>query len=166
MKKIPLTQGQVALVDDADFEALNRHKWYAQKYKNGFYAQRGVARPGGGQTVVIMHRVILSLEDPRIQGDHRDGNGLNNQRYNLRIATNLQNGRAFKTPRVKATSRFRGVCWHKQLKRWQAAIKVSQVNKYLGLFADEEGAARAYDKAALEHFGEFTQLNLPNTPTA
>lgn len=158
MKQIPLTQGQVAIVDDSDFEYLNQFKWWVQKRKHGFHAVRA---EGGrkNRTYVYMHRQILGLTSPLFEGEHRDGNGLNNQRGNLRVATKQQNARGFQTPRAGKTSKFRGVSRHQG--KWIVRLRKTTKHLYLGVFADEEEAARAYDKAALEHFGKFAQPNFP-----
>jgi hypothetical protein len=85
-KEIPLTQGKVAVVDEEDFDRLNKHKWYACKNGNTFYALRK-SNVNGKRLTILMHREILGLKpgDPGV--DHRDGNGLNNRRKNLRLAS-------------------------------------------------------------------------------
>lgn len=103
-----------------------------------------------------MHALITGW--PRV--DHRDGNGLNNQRTNLRQATALQNmWNRRKT--AAAASRYKGVTWYRPTKRWTAAIRVGGRVRYLGYFRDEQAAARAYDTAAREVHGEFACLNFP-----
>jgi len=155
VKEIPLTQGKVALVDDEDYEELNKHKWCAQKTGKAFYAVRNVGkRPH--QKHVYMHRQILNAP-PGVECDHRNGNGLDNRRCNLRICTSGQN-KMNQRPRG-GTSQFKGVRWHRQAKRWQAEIMINSKHRYLGLFADETDAARTYDVAARELFGEFARTN-------
>jgi len=160
MKTIELTKGQVALVDDADYTTLNQYAWCAQKRRYGYHAARY-----DGDRYVYMHREILGLIDSKIQGEHRDGDGLNNQRTNLRIATKRQNGQAFQTLRRNKTSNFRGVCWHRVANKWMANIVVNGKSVYLGLFSEEASAARAYNRAAENYFGGFASPNLPDQET-
>ena len=164
-REIPLTQGYVAIVDDEDYEWLAARSWHIQKSqrrKDGsmrLYAA-GYELVDGRTKVPSMHRVILGA--PRgLMVDHKNGNGLDNRRENLRIATGSQNN-ANAPKRANCSSRFKGVSWFKNLQRWNAKIKINGRLKHLGYFTDEREAARAYDAAALEHFGEFARLNFPS----
>lgn len=157
MKQIPLTQGQFALVDDEDFEYLNQFKWYADKRSHTYYANTHIYK-NQKNTVVSMHRIILGLTDSKIQGDHKDKNGLNNQRYNLRVCTCAQNQRN-KKAREGGSSKYIGVHWHKKGNKWQSRIKMDGNQISLGLFTDEIEAAKAYDKAAKFYHQEFASLN-------
>jgi hypothetical protein len=158
MKTIPLTQGQHAIVDGADYPELSQFKWYALRSRNTFYAVRNEYR-NSKQHSVRMHRVLLRLEHgDKQQGDHRDGCGLNNSMANLRLATNQQNTQN-KGPHRDSFSGFKGVSWHKRVKKWAVEIMVNGKHRYLRYFASATEAARAYDHAALKYFGEFAYLN-------
>ena len=160
MKEIPLTQGKVALVDDADYTELNQFKWYALKDHSGnFYAVRHPPKIDGKQHMIYMHRQILGLEhgDPR-EIDHRDHNTLDNRRGNIRICTNQQN-QMNRKPGQNKTSKLKGVYFHKQNKEWQACIRIDSEGTYLGLYDDEEMAGMAYDLVARKVFGQYAKLN-------
>lgn len=156
MKKIPLTQGQFALIDDADFKAVNQFKWCAANTRGKFYAVRTEFTPK--RKTLYLHQFLTSR---KFRIDHRDGNGLNNQRHNLRPATIKQNGRGFRRKNSGASSKFRGVSWFEAKQKWEAAIRVSGRKIYLGRFKVEEDAARAYDAAARRYFGDFASPNFP-----
>lgn len=159
MQIIPLTQGKVALVDDEDFERLNKHKWFAHEQNHTFYAERNV-RTGVKRTTIKMHREIFGLVDPMVQVDHKDRNGLNNQKNNLRACSNKDNqANRGKTKRTRTSSIYKGVNFKKNDGRWQAHIRVSKKKVYLGLFENEIAAALAYDRAAKHYFGEFSLCN-------
>lgn len=158
MKQILLTQGQVALVDDEDYEYLNQRKWFAKKDRNNFYVARQVHVSVGKQKMVFMHRVILNIEDIKIEVDHFDSNGLNNQRCNLRTATRSQNC-ANRVSFKNSTSKYKGVGWVKRQNKWHAKIRKNGQVKHLGFFDNENEAAMVYNKAALEMHGGFAHLN-------
>lgn len=164
MKEIKLTRGKVALVDDQDYEWLNAFKWEA--YENPFgkqtrwYAIRRIYTPRPRfATTERMHRLIL--QPPWYLGvDHKNGNGLDNRRENLRIATDSQNQwNSRKGPGT--SSRYKGVSWNKQRKRWAARIWVNGIYQHLGYYEDEAVAALEYDRVAREFRGEFARLNFP-----
>jgi hypothetical protein len=148
-QKIPLSQGKHALVDDEDFDRISQWKWH---FSDGY-----AARHSEGSRPVRMHREIMQPSDG-LEVDHIDGNKLNNCRSNLRLATHGQNMRNRKL-QTGGTSQYKGVVWYAQTSRWQAKIQVDRKTIHLGYFADEIDAARAYDKAACTHFGEFARLN-------
>jgi AP2 domain./HNH endonuclease. len=161
--EIPLTRGYVATIDDSDLELVEPHKWHAQRGRRTWYAVRQIGGRGNIITI-LMHRVILGITDSNIECDHRDGNGLNNQRSNLRPATKSQNRRN-QAKHAGCSSRFKGVSFQRRNthRPWVATIGYGTpvVTTYLGAFATEEDAAHAYDRAALQLFGEFARLNFP-----
>lgn len=157
MKEIKLTQGKVALVDDADFEFLNQWKWIAIKDENTFYAARGEYK-NGKQTTLQMHRVLLGLINPKIEGEHIDRNGLNNQRNNLRIANRSQN--CSNRPSFKgSSSKYKGVSRFGNTNKWRARIQKDSVSKTIGIFNNEQEAALAYNNEAEKLHGDFAYLN-------
>lgn len=162
MKTIPLTQGQVALVDDEDYEEVSKFKWHANGCNartKTFYAYRSIC-VNGKRTTIKMHRQILKLPSGAVpQVDHIDGNGLNNQRNNLRTCTETQN-RGNVRLTIANTSGFKGVRWFKPSKKWVSRIIVNKKYTHLGYFNHAIDAALAYDDAASKHFGEFALLNI------
>ena len=160
MKRIWLTAAKFALVDDADYEWLNQWKWCAMSVKRNFYAVRRSPRKEGKQYTILMHRLILGLiNSDGKQADHIDGNGLNNQRRNLRIATNQENH--FNSAKHKhSSSKFKGVSWDVKRRKWETQIMLNGKRIFLGYFQDEIEAAKAYDKAAIKYFGQFARPNL------
>jgi HNH endonuclease len=156
-KEILLTQGKVALVDASDFEWLSQWNWYAARFRGQFYAQRHRLVSETGPAVVQMQRALLpgtSLVD------HRDGDGLNNRRSNLRPASRSQN-KQNQSKHRRASSQYKGVCWHKGHKAWAASIRTGGRLIHLGYFLVEVDAAKAYDAGAKEYFVEFARVNFP-----
>jgi hypothetical protein len=157
MKQIPLTKGQIALVDDEDFEYLNQFKWCAVKARDTYYAIRS-GYDKGRKPQIKMHRFISELADSNILCDHKDGNGLNNQKHNLRVSNKSQNGMN-RGPQKNGTSKYKGVSWFAKANKWMAKITINKKQMYIGCFNDIEDAAKAYDEKAKEIFGEFAWLN-------
>lgn len=152
MKKINLINtSEFTLVGDDDYEKLFYIRRSKQKGKRTLYARKS----NGGK---LMHRVILDINNPKVQVDHIDGNGLNNQKNNLRLASNQQNS-FNQIKQLNRSSQFKGVSWEKQRKKWEAYIKINKRKLFLGYFFQEKDAAKAYNKKALELFGEFAKLN-------
>jgi hypothetical protein len=161
---IPLSQGAVALVDGGDFDRVNQYIWTLRISKVGNrYAERMAISPDGRRRTELMHRFILGLTDSDVHTDHRDGDGLNNQRFNLRSCIRADNAKNRRKLAIK-TSRFKGVTYRRRADRWEAKIRVSTKLIYLGHYMTEEDAARAYNEAALKHFGEFANLNAVDGP--
>jgi hypothetical protein len=149
MKEITLTQGEVALVDDIDFEYLNQWKWYF----DGRYAQRRLGRSSVRLHCLVLERKLGHHNFKQV--DHQDRNKLNCCRYNLRPATNQQN--CTNKDVVSAASGYKGV--YPERDRWKAQITVDRRTEYLGTYLTPIEAAKAYNDAALEYFGEFARLN-------
>ena len=143
MKQIPLTRGNVALVDDADFAWLSKWKWHAFRgtANRTFYACR-TEKSGGKKRTVWMHREINQTPDDMVT-DHINGNGLDNRRGNLRSATHAEN--MINNDRHVRTDKPRGVSWHKSNRCWIAQITIDRRNIYLGRFDNPVDAARAYE---------------------
>lgn len=154
MRVIDLGHGRVAIVDAEDYERVAQHSWR--------YNPRGSGYAIGlvdGKTAQL-GRFILGVTDRGSVVDHIDHDTLDCRRANLRVCTNALNRR--NTLRHSdSRSPFKGVCYHRTAKKWQAQIQVDKRRIYLGLFENAEDAARAYDRAALEHHGEFACLNFP-----
>lgn len=160
MKEICLTRGKVALVDNEDYEYINQWKWKADEPgKTGkFYASR-TYKLNKKNKYISMHRVILNLHDSKIFVDHIDRNGLNNQKYNLREATPLQNA-CNRTKSANLTSKFMGVNFKKDRNKFRAGIKNQKKSIHLGYFENEIDAAKAYNEAAIKIHGSFASLNI------
>ena len=165
MKTVPLhgkvAAGRVTLVDDEDYELVMQYRWNVkEEVRNGLphgpYAVTSY-RVAGKIHILLMHKLITGW--PRT--DHVDHDGLNNQRSNLRPATNAQNQQNSRSG--SGTSRYKGVCWAKRERKWRAVIRPDGVQRYLGYFDVEEDAARAYDAAALEIYGEYACVNFPDS---
>ena len=159
---IGLTQNQNAIVDATDFEWLSKFLWYANwnPHTQSFTAKR---RPGKQE--VFMHRVIMACTDKKQLVDHWNHDTLDNRRQNLRVCNNAQNQQN-RRGRRKSTSRFKGVTWDTGRKKWFVGIRIRGKTKGLGRFENEREAAKVYDVAAIEHFGEFAFLNFPKSATS
>ena len=155
MKVITLTQGKTALVDDQDYPELSRHKWCASKKGSAWYVHRKIRVNSGKQTTVLMHWQVMGLsQGDGLQIDRINGNGLDNRRSNLRLATQQQNNQ---NKRCYSKSGFKGVRRYRQ--KWMALIGHNGKLTHLGYFLSPQQPAAAYDRAALELFGDFARLN-------
>jgi len=161
MKEIQLTKGYVAIVDDEDYEELSKHKWYAQTKRFVQYAKRACYK-NGDQITISMHRIITNCPDG-MQVDHINHNGLDNRKENLRICTNQENSRNQMKHISTTLGMVKGVVISKCIKSkpYKARIRYNGKAKDIGYFATIEEAALAYDKKALELFGQYAQLNNP-----
>ncbi len=147
MKLISLTQGKFARVDDEDYKTLSCYRWHAQKQKGDkYYAYR---KNKGRQ--LAMHNQILGIKGV----DHKNGEGLDNQRENLRPANKSQNKMNCSPKNGK---RFKGTI-KKSTGSWESRIRINNKLIYIGYFKEEEEAAKAYDVKAKALFGEFARLN-------
>ena len=162
MKFIPLTQGKVAFVDDADYPMVSKYRWHVNRVGNRWYAMRNVY-DNGSRTKLRMHNVILQVS-ARKEVDHKNHDGLDNRRVNLRAASrsdNNANGR-----QKIGRSGYRGV-WPSG-RRWAAHIQRDGKRHYLGMFKTAEEAALTWNEAARWIHGEFAILNTiqPQEPEA
>jgi len=152
MKKIALTQGEFALVDDSDYEWINQWKWYLNKRGKSRYAKRGVWK-NNKVGYISMHRLILNAPIG-VCVDHVDNNGINNQRHNIRLCTYQQN--CFN--RI-SNNKYKGVTNRWKTKKYESSIKFNGKLIHLGTFATPEEAAIAYNEMAIKLFGDFAKLN-------
>jgi len=157
MKEIQLTQGKVALVDDADFEWLIQWNWCAKLEHGDFYVVRNGPRPMHGR--IAMHREITNAQKGMVV-DHINGNTLDNQRFNLRVCTQGENTRNRAMSKNNTTG-FKGVIWVRERNKYAAQITVNRKCKRIGYFNDPVEAAKAYDDAAKKYHGEFANINFP-----
>ncbi len=156
MKEIPLTRGKFALIDDEDFELIMRHEWKYTSSKNKHEYARSTGRES-----IRMHSYIMNCPDGKVV-DHRDGNGLNNQKNNLRVCSAIQN--SYNTRKSKAgRNKFKGVS--RRGNKWHTSIGNGK-RIFVGSFSTEREAAEAYNKKAKELFGEFYNPNKFDPPTA
>jgi hypothetical protein len=159
--ELPLTRGAVALIDDADLPLVQGWKW---QMMNTGYAARST-KIDGRRLCLLMHRVIAA-PPVGVEVDHINGNRLDNRRENLRLCSRTQNARNKARKSTGAASRFKGVWRNRSCLKWQAGIEVDGRRIHLGLYWREIDAALAYDRAALEHFGEFARTNFLKHPPA
>ena len=153
---IPMTQGAFAIVDKCDVEIVSRYSWCKDRRKNQTYAK---AKVDGKMS--YMHRLILPHASVV---DHANGNGLDNRRCNLREATVAQN--ILNSKSVYGESKYKGVSRSSsKLNPWRAGFKLGDDRIEIGIYADEESAARAYNEVAKRYGGEFAHLNdVPDGP--
>lgn len=160
MRRIELAGGDFTLVDDSDFDALNKWKWYRGGGKKGYPArslrikEKGIVK----KTTLFMHRAIMCPPKGMVV-DHKNGDVLDNQRINLRVCTYQQN-EYNKSSTKRGTSRYKGVSWNTEIGKWVVLIRLQGKDKYLGAFISEETAALAYNKEAEANHGEFVRLNI------
>jgi len=158
MKKISLSRGEFALVDNADFPVLNKLTWTLSVSGKRKYAVHNFYKDGKNH-LVAMHRFLLNAPKGKTI-DHIDGDGLNNQRANLRVCTLAENLRNRKKPTINGYP-YTGI--QPMGRKWRAIIGHKGKTIHLGMFLTPEDAARAYDAAAKRLFGKFARLNFKET---
>ena len=157
-REIPLTKGFVALVDDADYDALHVLPWRVGVTRGRAYAlwrkYVGIREGKSRYTEITMHRHLTDAP-AGFEIDHINGNALDNRRSNLRVCTRAENAR---NVRCRGPG-FKGV--ERKLNRFRARIAAGGRRITLGYYVTEVDAARAYDAAARQHHGQFARLNFP-----
>lgn len=157
MKTIKLTKNQFAIVDDEDYDRINKYKWQAVPNRDKWYAKRSFTVGKCKRIGVRLHRFILNAP-PDKDVDHINGNTLDCRKSNLRICNESQN--AQNRGKTKSnTSGFKGVSYKKKNHKWYSQIMFDKHNYHIGYFNNPVDAAIAYDKKAIEFFGEFANIN-------
>ena len=151
-KKIPLTQGQVAVVDDEDYEILSQYRWRLSM--KGYAERTGIKKGETARSTILMHREILKARHG-MWVDHINRDKLDNKKKNLQLVTPSQN----RMNSVGRTNTLKGVSWNKTKKNWLASIRLEGRTIYLGSFSNQKDAALTYDKAAKKLFGKYAKLN-------
>lgn len=156
VRGIPLTQGKIAIIDAEDYERIAKYRWHIQVKGNTIYARRYE-----GKRMLLLHREILGLiyGDGKLT-DHKNRNGLDNRKANLRIATKSLNAYNCKMQRHNKSG-YRGVHWLNKERRWKAEIKILGRKVSCGYFTDPIQAALAYDRMAVKYRGDTAVLNFP-----
>lgn len=156
MKKIALTKNKFAIVDDSDYDFLNKWKWHINSTRGKYYAVRNIKLKNGKRSLVKMHRLIMDTSIG-MEVDHIDGDGLNNQRKNLRNCTKFENAKN-RLIGKNNKSGFKGVSWNKQKKKWHAYISCNKKLMSLGFFSTKEDAYKSYCDACTKYHREFSKL--------
>lgn len=153
MKRIALTKGYFAIVDEADFHSLSKFKWCS--YCQGRYAGRNSKRVNGRQVTVLMHRFLMNPQQS-FEVDHINGNGLDNRRENLRLCSRSENAQNMKC-HADCSSGVKGV--YRAGKKWMAVITANGKRFYLGSYPEKLEAAKAYNAASEQLHGKFGKQN-------
>jgi len=158
---ITLSQGFFAVVDAEDVPRLGSFSWFIYRPSASdrlIYAVRKVRTGVGRYTKRLMHRDVLVMSD-NFEVDHKNGNGLDNRKENLRPATASQNQANARQHVDAGYSQYKGVTFHKITRRWQASVQCNKKRRFFGGFKTEKEAAEAYNKEAAKVFGEYARLN-------
>lgn len=156
MKKIRLTKGKSATVDDEDYQKLRKHRWY---FTSHGYAERDKRISGSPKKLrFFMHKIIMNTPD-NFDTDHINGDRLDNRKENLRICLRSENLMNQRKTSSKTSSRYKGVSWNKKSNKWEVSIKVNYKKHYIGSFLLEYEAAKAYNCAAINLHGKFSKIN-------
>lgn len=148
-RELPINMNDCAIVDDDIYERESKHNWYVD---GDGYVARMAKRPNGKRFVLKLHWCVLRAPKGFVI-DHINGNRLDNRRENLRVCTRAQNNANIHK------DKFKGVIWRDHANAYKAYIKKNHKQIHLGYFKEEKQAAIAYNKAAIELFGEYAQLN-------
>ncbi len=159
-REISLSQGQIAIVDESDYEILRRHKWHAVwcEYTHSFYAQTWLYVPYKRRE--FMHRIVMECEkrDGK-QIDHINGQTTDNRRSNLRFVTHSQNQMNRKLHSAISASGHRGVSWCKITNKWKVRVNVDGKEIWLGRHTDKQVAINIAKSALVENFGEYARTS-------
>jgi len=151
MKKIKLTQGKFTKVDDEDYIKLKPFKWY-------YGGTSGGARTTVLKRKLLMHRLIMGAPKGKLI-DHIDHDILNNQKYNLRLCDFSGNSKN-RSSMKDSSSKYLGVSYFKERRKWRAHIHVKNKTVHLGIFINEKDAAKSYNVAAKKYHKEFANPNV------
>lgn len=156
VKAIPVGKCRLSIIDQDDYDRISKSSWFVKKGRYTCYAGTRDCH----KKTTSLHREVLNLKqgDPII--DHRNGNGLDNRKCNLRISTYEANNFNSRI-RSDNISGYRGVSWHKGRKKWCAQISVNKKVIHGGYYSNPQAAAMAYDKLAIINRGEYAKLNFP-----
>ena len=152
-KTIPLSQGQYAIIDAEDYGKICCYKWYAAKQGNYFYAATNEKQDNGKYKQLKMHRVLVNAPADKLV-DHKNRNGLDNRKHNLRVCTAAENSRNRKV-HADNTTGHRGIYWNSRLNKWMAQIRKMGKLHHLGVFSRKDDAIRARLKAESILFKDF-----------